>query len=98
MWRMKWIGEKRKGEEKKGRVLARLTFGSSRQASDPGLRFLRSLKIPSSNFFMLVTGRAKASNRKTRARTAAMEEESKVSRSLVPPFLSPTEVLQKENG
>lgn len=36
------------------------TFGSSREASTPGLRFLRSLKTPSSNFFMFLTGRPKA--------------------------------------
>jgi hypothetical protein len=36
------------------------TFGSSREASMPGLRFLKSLKIPSSNFFMFRTGRPKA--------------------------------------
>ena len=48
------------------------TFGSSRQASVPGLRFLRSLKTPSSNFFMFRTGRPKASNRKTSARTISV--------------------------
>lgn len=37
-----------------------LTFGSSREASTPGLRFLKSLNIPSSNFFMFRTGRPKA--------------------------------------
>ena len=32
-------------------------FGSSRQASVPGFKFRRSEKTPSSNFFMLRTGR-----------------------------------------
>ena len=49
-----------------------LTLGSSRHASTPGLRFLRSEKTPSSNFFMLRTGRPKASKRKTSARTISV--------------------------
>lgn len=48
------------------------TFGSSREASVPGLRFLRSEKTPSSNFFMLTTGRPNASKRNTRARTMSV--------------------------
>ena len=41
----------------------KLTFGSSRQASCPGLRLRKSENTPSSNFFMLRTGRPKEKNR-----------------------------------
>ena len=50
----------------------KLTLGSSKHASVPGLRFLRSENTPSSNFFMFLTGRPKASKRKTRARTMSV--------------------------
>lgn len=50
----------------------KLTLGSSKHASVPGLRFLRSEKTPSSNFFMFRTGRPKASNRKTSERTMSV--------------------------
>lgn len=63
MWQLKWRGG---GDGNKH------TFGSSREASVPGLRFLRSEKTPSSNFFMLTTGRPNASKRNTRARTMSV--------------------------
>jgi hypothetical protein len=40
--------------------LDKLTFGSSRHASTPGFKFLRSLNTPSSNFFIFRTGRPNA--------------------------------------
>jgi hypothetical protein len=45
-------------KEKKGRK--KHTFGSSNEASTPGFKFLKSLKTPSSNFFILRTGLPKA--------------------------------------
>jgi hypothetical protein len=47
----------------------RTYFGSSKLASSPGLRFLRSENTPSSHFLVALTGRPNASNRKDRART-----------------------------
>ena len=47
-------------------------LGSSKHASTPGLRFRRSEKTPSSNFFMFFTGRPNASNLKTNARTMSV--------------------------
>src|SRR5271154_228429 len=49
-------------------------FGSSRDASVPDLRFRRSEKMPSSNFFEFLTGRPKAWKRKERHRTMSVPE------------------------
>lgn len=49
-------------------------MGSSREASVPDLRFLRSEKIPSSNFLEFLTGRPKAWNRNDRHRTMSVPE------------------------
>lgn len=47
-------------EKKTQRKTQERTLGSSSEASTPGLRLRRSLKTPSSNFFMLWTGRPNA--------------------------------------
>src|SRR5947209_1064322 len=49
-------------------------FGSSRDASVPDLRFRKSEKIPSSNFFEFLTGRPNAWKRKDRHRTMSVPE------------------------
>src|SRR3954452_107371 len=49
-------------------------FGSSRDASVPDLRFRKSEKMPSSNFFEFLTGRPKAWKRKDRHRTMSVPE------------------------
>jgi hypothetical protein len=49
-------------------------FGSSSEASVPDLRFRRSEKMPSSNFFEFLTGRPNAWNRNDRHRTMSVPE------------------------
>jgi hypothetical protein len=57
-------------------------FGSSRHASMPGLRFLRSENTPSSHFFVACTGLPNASKRKDSARTESSQRRHRLPTTL----------------